>query len=348
VGSLDPAPDRPGTDERSARARAVLANAVDLDRAGRTLLAEREYQEAAGLGRAAAAGAVESEALRRMAVIRHHAGDSGEARRFGRASLAAARTANDTAAMAQSLNVLAGVALERGELGDARRLFEEARNFAGGAPEVVAKIEANLGIVANVEGDHDLAGRHFGRALELYRQVRDDHGVAIALHNLGMINADRREFRRAQEQFEQALTRAVRSGDLRLQAVCRLSRAEVLLESEGYDEAAGEAERAQVLFSQLGSVVEEADVYRVLGAIFRRVGQLRIAESNLLAACAHARTTGAALTEAESLRELGRLRVDQGRSSDAAEAFRQAGEVFGRIGAKVDVADVESSLAAIG
>ena len=348
MGAVEPALGRPDPDEPLARARAVLANAVEFDRAGRTLLAERGYQEAAGLGRAAAAADVESEALRRLAVIRHHAGDSGEARRFGRASLAAARTASDAKAMAQSLNVLAGVALEQGELGDARRLYDEARHFAGGAAEVIAKIEANLGIVANVQGDADQARRHFHQAVRLYRQVADEHGVALALHNLGMISADQRQFRRAQRQFEQALALAQRTGDLRLEALCRLSRAEVLVESERYDEAAAEAELAQMLFSRLESVVEEADVYRVLGAIFRRVGQLRIAESNLLAACAHARTTGAALTEAESLRELGRLRVDQGNSAAAANVFREAGEVFGRLGAKGDLADIESSLAAIG
>lgn len=348
MAALDPAPRRPEPDEPLARAQAVLAQAVDLDRAGRTLLAERGYQEAVGLGRVAAAGTIESEALRRMAVIRHHAGDSGEARRFGRASLAAARTANDARAMAQSLNVLAGVALEQGELGDARRLYEDARQFAGGAADLVAKIEENLGIVANVEGDHDLAQAHFLQALELYRRLGDDHGVALSLHNLGIISADRRQFHRAQEQFEQALTLALRTGDLRLQGLCRLNRAEVLLEFQRYDEAANEAEQAQALFSHLGSIVEEADVYRVLGAVFRNIGQLGIAESNLLAACEHARRTGAALTEAESLRELGRLRVDQGRLSEAVDVLQRASAVFQRIGAKGDVAEIESSLAEIG
>ena len=93
---------------------------------------------------------------------------------------------------------------------------------------------------------------------------------------------------------------------------------------------------------------EEAEVFRVLGAIFPIIVRHGIAESNLLAACDHARRTGAVLIEAESARELGRLRTDQGRVSEPVIAFQRAAALFDRFGARGDLAAVEKLIADAG
>lgn len=344
---LAPAGDRLEDDGAGARARGILADAVALDRAGRSRRAEVALAEAAEMGRLVGDRLIEAEAHRRLAVIRHHAGDRVDAGRHGNAALAAARAAADPAAEAHCLNVLGGIALELGDLEEARTAFGAARRLA--VPDaLIGRIEQNLGIVADVAGDSAAALQHYGCALRAFGRAGDDHGVAIAHHNLGKLSFTRGEFGLAERYFDRALGAAVRVGDLRLEGLCHLNRAEARL-SQGRPEAAwDDVERAQALFSQLGSLVEEAEVYRLFGAVFRHLGRDGTAEANLLAACEHARRTGAVLTEAASHRELARLRIDQGRTTEAIEAYRRAGTLFDRIGARGEGAEIDACLATVG
>ena len=339
----------PEFDEGTSRqARLFLEQGFDYERAGRTRRAELRYLEAADLARHANIWQIEAEGLRRLAVIRHHQGLHEDARSFIGRSLALAEAAADSGARAQCLNVMGGLALDVGDLAEARRCFAEAAGLAQSRDDVLAKIEQNLGIVANVAGDLALAHSHYLRALEICRRLDDEHGVAVAYHNLGMNAADRQNWSLADGYLKRALAIAIRTHDLRLEGLCRLNRAEVLTGRQQYEDAWDQAEAAQAIFSQLGSLLEEADVYRVLGTIFRHIGRARMSESYLTAAARHAEHTGAVLTEAESWRELGRLHADNGSEDRALEAFRQAANLFTRIGAQSDLAEVEARMATIG
>ncbi len=342
----DAAGHRPEDDGAVDRARAILADAIELERAGRSRRAERVLAEAAVWGRQAGNGSIESEALRRLAVIRHHAGDAAGARRHAAAALIAARSAADPTAEAHCLNVQGGVALELGDLDEARTLFEAARRLAR-SDGLLARIEQNLGIIANVAGDRATALEHYGGALQAFRRAGDEQGAAISLHNLAILSAGRGAFELAEEYLDQALRGARQVGDLRLEGLCGLSRAEVYLATDRVDAAWDEVEKARAVFSQLGSLIEESEVYRLFGAVFRHQGREAMAEANLIAACEHARVTGAVLTEAESFRELARLRLDQGRTAEAVDAYQRAGALFDRTGALGDRAAVDSCLAAI-
>ena len=52
----------------------------------------------------------------------------------------------------EALNVLAGFALERGDMDEARGRFREALALGGTSPGLRGRIEQNLGILANVRG----------------------------------------------------------------------------------------------------------------------------------------------------------------------------------------------------
>jgi hypothetical protein len=54
-----------------------------------------------------------------------------------------------------------------------------------------------LAIIATVQGDHEQALAHYGRSLDAFRILGDERGVALAYHNLGMINADRAQWSEA-------------------------------------------------------------------------------------------------------------------------------------------------------
>ena len=250
----------------AARAKWCLERAAEDERGGRTGDAERGYLTAAEWARSAAVADIEAEALSRFAVIKHHQGQPEAARQAGLGSPAAARSAPDRATEAQTLNVLAGLSLERGELDDARKLFADALLLAAHREDLRAKIEQNLGIVANVQGDWGLAESHYRRALEIYRRLGDWRGEAMACHNLGMISADHRDYARAEQYFSEAMALARLLRDRRLEALCLLNRGEILVERQSYAHAEHDVEGARTIFVALESVVEEADCRRVLGA----------------------------------------------------------------------------------
>ena len=64
------------------------------------------------------------------------------------------------------------------------------------------------------------------------------------------------------------------------------------------------AETAASIFDELHAPLELADAYRILGMIFRRMGELPTAQTRLRLAIEVASTSRCALSEAEATREL--------------------------------------------
>src|SRR2546422_210221 len=128
-----------------------------------------------------------------------------------------------------------------------------ALELGGQSRELRARVEQNLGIVANIQGDVDEALARYGRSLEAYRASNDEHGCAIAYHNLGMASADRQQFDEAERYFRQSYEIAERASDLHLQGLCLVNHADVHLLRERYEDARRDADR---LFSRLNARVD--------------------------------------------------------------------------------------------
>jgi len=71
-------------------------------------------------------GAVLAEALRRLAVVRHHRNESAEARELCRRSYSVACGAGNDLLAAEALNTLGGLAVQTGAIEDARKNFLQA------------------------------------------------------------------------------------------------------------------------------------------------------------------------------------------------------------------------------
>jgi len=142
-----------------------------------------------------------SEALRRLAVVRHHRNESEVARALCDRSLSVAREVGNDLLAAEALNTLGGLDLAAGALADARKHFLEAAELGRQSRDLGARIERNLGIVANIQGNFDEALAHYQHSLEECRAANDEHGCAIAYANLGIVSTDRGEFDQADGYF---------------------------------------------------------------------------------------------------------------------------------------------------
>jgi len=303
------------------------------------------YEAAIAAAERAGEHLVLAEALRRLAVVRHRRGDSADARELCRRSHAVSRHAGDTVLAGEALNTLGGIDLETDAIADAREHFLRALELGGQSRELRARVEQNLGILANIQGDFDEALARYRRSLDAYRASNDEHGCAIAYHNLGMASADLHQLDDAERYFGQSYEIAERAGDLHLQGLCLVNHADVHLERERYDEAQRNAEAALVTFDRLGALSDKADAYRVLGMVFRETGRPALAEARLRSAIELALSAGAVLHQAEASRELALLHQAMGRNQEALTLLNAAHRLFGRLDARREQVHVDGKMA---
>src|SRR5262249_48518485 len=119
--------------------------------------------------------------------------------------------AQATAVQLHNRDLRAKVENAIGVLRVARGEYEQARAAYAVALELTddlvtrAKIALNLGVIANIQGQFDSAKLQYQRSEALFAEADDDRGVALALHNIGMLHADRGEWDEADESYTRAL-----------------------------------------------------------------------------------------------------------------------------------------------
>jgi putative nucleotidyltransferase with HDIG domain len=342
----------PMAGEMAAAGRAPARPAADLlhearahERAARISEAIASYDAAIAEAERAGERGVLAEALRRLAVIRHHRGESADARALCRRSLTVAWDAANDLLAAEALNTLGGIELEAGALADARRYFLDAVELGEHSVGLRARVEQNLGILANIQGDVDEALARYARSLEAYRASNDEHGCAIAYHNLGMASADREQLDEAERFFRQSYEIAERAGDVHLQGLCLVNHADVHVLRGRYEDARLNAEAALATFDRLDALSDRAGAYRVLGMVYRETGKPALAEARLRSAIELAVRAGSVLHEAEASRELALLYQGMGRNQEALSLLNGAHRLFGRLDARVDLVHVDGKMA---
>jgi putative nucleotidyltransferase with HDIG domain len=248
--------------------------------------------------------------------------------------------AGELLAAAEAANATALVHLEAGEPEEAQRILALALALGAEHGELRGRIEQNLGVLANIQGDVDGAIAHYGRSLEAFTLAGDQRGCAIAYHNLGMANADHERWDDAERYYRESLTIADTQGDAYLRGLNLLNRTEVLLARQRYQPARESVEEALRVFDQLGARDKKAGAYTYLGMLFRETGNSALAEARLRTAMELAREAGSVLNEAEATREMALLHQSLGRNQDALRMLNTAHRLFRRLDARRDLVDV--------
>jgi putative nucleotidyltransferase with HDIG domain len=285
-----------------------------------------------------------AESLRRLGVVHHHRNEPARARELCERSFRTATDMGDAVLAAEALNALAGFDFEGGSIAAAREKFYRALELGKASPELRGRTEQNLGILANIQGSLAEALSHYQQSLVAFESSGDDRGCAIAYHNLGMVSADRELWDDADRYFRRCFEIAEAIGDIHLQGLALLNHAEVHLARQRYDQARQNAEAALGIFDQLGSKLDKADAYKVIGCAYRETGRHALAESRLRSAIDLAVTTGSILSEAEASRELALLYQGMGRNLEALRLLNAAYRLFSRLDARVDLVDVSTKV----
>jgi putative nucleotidyltransferase with HDIG domain len=323
----------------------LLAEARARERAGCIQEAIEFYESAVAHAERRGEASVLAEALRRVAVARHRHDEPAAARALCERSYQVATAAHRTLLAAEALNSLAAMELDAGALDAAQATFARALELGGGFGELRARVEQNLGIVANIRGDLDGALAHYRASLDAYREEGNEHGCACAYHNLGMVSADRELWLDADRYFQESRTIAERIGDAHLKAHCLVNHAEIHVARQHYDEARADAEAALAIFDQLGDRAAKADAYRAIGVVYRETGRFALAESRLRSAIELAAASAAVLREAEASRDLAIVYQAMGRNHEALTLLNAAYRLFRRLDARLELVHVGGKVA---
>jgi len=336
----NPAPGQAGPRATVRPAADLLHEARARERAACIPEAISCYESAIAAAERRGEKTVLAEALRRLAVVRHQRNELVEARELCQRSYVEAREVGNDLLAAEAENTLGVMDLKAGALAYARTHFLRAVELGGQSRELVARVEPNLGILANIQGDFDEALARYQHALEAHRASNNEHGCAIAYANLGIVSADRGELEEADRYFQACLEIAERAGDAHLQGACLVNHAEVHILRGRYEEARRNAEAALAIFDQLEARSEKADAYRMLGMVYRETGKMTLAESRLRSAIDLALSAGSVLGEAEGSRQLALVYQSMGRNQEALRLLNAAHRLFGRLDARVDLINV--------
>jgi tetratricopeptide (TPR) repeat protein len=301
----------------------LLQVAREYDRKGYLQETAGAYDAAITAATIAGDRRVAAEALRRLAVVRCRRQENDAARALCARSEAVAREAGDDGLVAEALNTAGGIDLLDERFGEARALFRQAEALATD-PDLLGRIEQNLATVASTQGDYAEALDRYQRSLAGFLRAANEHGCAVAYHNLGVISIDLRRWHDADHYLRLCLHAAHLTGDLHLRGQAVMNHAEALAGLGRLREARVAAETAASIFDELHAPLELANAYRVLGAVFRRMGELPTAQTRLRLAIEVASTSRCALSEAEATRELALVLAALGRTADAAALMGQA------------------------
>lgn len=329
----------------SGSAERFLRDGIDHDRAGRMAEARSCYEAAIKAAEQSNEQPTLAEALRRLGIVHHLCNEPEKARQLCNRSRELADQIGDRVLSGEALNVLASFDLERGDLETADEMFRQALLLGKESAVLRGRVEQNLGVLENVRGNLTRAMDHYHRSLTAFTRSGHERGQAIAYHNLGMISADKAEWDDADQFFRQATARAEELGDQHLRALCLLNHCEVFIARQNYASAKQHAEAALQVLTQIGDQAGQSAAYRFLGMIYRETDQKTLAEVRLKQSLELSRVACSPLDQAEALRELAFLFLDQGRSTDTLKTLNESRRLFRRLDAKLDRVDVVKKIA---
>lgn len=279
---------------------------------------------------------------------RSHAdgGDPDAALDCYEAARAVAAAADDPAGVASAVNCKAIVAFQRGRLDEAERLWRwtrrEARTY--GQRELLAMVEQNLGNVAGIRGDLEVALTRYRSSLHAYRRLGLDDYVPPLLNNLGMTLTDLGRRKKAQEVFARGIRLCRETGNVSIEILLEVSRARLHLEFGNWERARERCDAAHDLALRADDSRWLGEIFRYYGALFRHVGRWHLARAYLDRARRRAVEDENLLLEAETARERAELHRSREENRETLRALNRAHRIFSELRARREIADVDRRL----
>jgi tetratricopeptide (TPR) repeat protein len=283
-----------------------------------------------------------ADALRRV-------GRSGDAIELAHRAERGASRNGDRRLLLRAINLLGMLAFESGSLVSAGewfdKLLERATEWTD--DEFVARASNNLGILANVRGERELAMTFYQRATAAYHRLGHLRGIAQTSYNLGISFRDLAFPEEAERHYVQAIRYAEMSKSEDVIALAETERAYLRVLSGDGALAESMAARALERHRSMEDPGGSANAMRVLARAAEVRGELDLALRRLEQASALTERCDDPLLGAEVQRDRARVLHGLGEYAAAKSALLDSVETFSRLGAPDDAREATALLQAL-
>ncbi len=165
---------------------------------------------------------------------------------------------------------------QRGHLAEGREWMEAALAKAGDVltPGERSKALGRVGNIVVDQGDIEAGTRYHEEAIRIDRELGDQSGIAIGLHNLGNVVMLKGEFDEAARLFDESYAILLDIGDDQRTALSLVNRGTVAMERGAYAEAMANAEEAIATFRRIGSGYGESLAMASMCEVVARAGDV--------------------------------------------------------------------------
>lgn len=245
-------------------------------------------------------------------------------------ALAATRAAGDRMQEARVL-------LSLGDLNLHDRHTHEAHEHLRSALEIFRNLENAAGVAVALTSwgetlldlaEYSSAEGALREAHDLFRELGDPHGQAIARYWLGGRHAMMGQYDQALEQFERSHAAFVQLGDQSWVAQSLLYLAIAKRHKGLFTESVAQLERCLTIFETLGERRSLAETRHTLGIVLQESGRFEEALFHTGSALALAKEQGDRFREGSSLYVLGLIHFDQGDHATAESFYSNALQVL--------------------
>lgn len=317
----------------------LVAQARVLERGGRWGAARRVYETL--LARDSITAAARSSVLRWIGRTYTEEGDPDTAFSILERAVAAAAEADDVGIEAHALNGLAVIEQTLGNLDRSEELYVRARECAAGAGDelLLAVLDQNLGTVANIRGNLELAISSYESSRRRFHTLGLFSYEAHVLNNVGMVLTDLGRLDEAENAYAAACKVCVSSDDKELLRRIEVNQAELWI---ARNELARARARCERLLNDARRENTQAapwlgEVYKHYGVVCREQRQFERAEESLVRAASLADGAHDLLLAAETAREQAELYWVQSRNTDTLQALNTAHGLFSQLRAERDL-----------
>lgn len=289
---------------------------------------------------------MESELHRRIGTVNAERGNLDEAARNQQKSLEVAEAAGLEGSRNAALVALANVELLRANLDGAADLYIQAREVADRLENerLVAVIDTNLGVIANIQGNVAVALLSYRSSLDRYRRLGDEFSASKALNNMGMAHVDLAEWEAAEACFGEAGEVAKKTGDTLMVGRVDLNRAELHLKRRRYEAAGESVEQSLHVFHRLRAKPYIAEAYKFQGILYRETGKPEQSDTHFALSLGMAEACQDRLLQAETQMEWALLHLEEERKQEGILYLNRSLKLFQEMKARREVLDIEKRL----
>lgn len=329
----------PAIDELIERGRALAST-------GETDAALQAYEEAFRLLPAEGNASQATKILRWIGTIHRERGDMDIASDLYEASLAIAEACGFDEDIASAYNCMAIVEQFAGAPARAESLYRDAKRVAVGirSEPMIAMIDHNLGMLANMRGDTSAALLNYTSALFRYQRLGNQSEATRALTNMGHAHLGLNELDAAAACFDQAYEIAISCRDMYTIGFIQLNRAQLYLKRQHYEEARQCGDDGFTIFTQLDSKTGLGEAYKFYGALYRETGKPQLADIHLSLAWTLSKDAANVLLQAEVQHELARVHLDENRNLEGIGSLNSAHSLFSMVQARREMVSIEKHL----